>query len=173
MCRMKLLSLLHTRRTFTMRLLVTGGCGFIGSNFIRHILQHYAQCLVSNVDILTYAGNPANLAGVAEQHGERYEFYQADIANRAQIDALMQKHGFYAVVNFAAESHVDRSIDSPENFIHTNVMGTSVLLNNARKHGVQRFVQISTDEVYGSLGKTGKFTEQSALDPSSPYSSSS
>src|SRR3954463_16667644 len=155
-----------------MRLLVTGGCGFIGSNFIRHVLQHYPATLVSNVDVLTYAGNPANLAGVAEQYGERYEFYQADIANRAQMDALMQKHGFFAVINFAAESHVDRSIDSPENFIHTNVLGTSVMLDCARKHGVRRFLQVSTDEVYGSLGETGKFTEQSPIDPSSPYSAS-
>src|SRR3954471_20794052 len=152
-----------------MRLLVTGGCGFIGSNFIRYVLQHYSTTLVSNVDILTYAGNPANLSGVAEQYRDRYEFYQADIGNRGQIEALMRKHQFFAVVNFAAESHVDRSIDSPENFIHTNVVGTSVLLDCARKHGVRRFVQISTDEVYGSLGATGKFTEASPIEPSSPY----
>src|ERR1700720_4631361 len=88
------------------------------------------------------------------------------------MDAPMTEPQFFSVINFAAESHVDRSINSPENFIHTNVIGTSVLLNCARKHGVQRFVQISTDEVYGSLGATGKFTEQSPLDPSSPYSSS-
>lgn len=155
-----------------MRLLVTGGCGFIGSNFVRLVLEHYAQAFVSNVDVLTYAGNPRNLDGVAEQYGDRYEFYQADIANRAQIDALMRQHQFFAVVNFAAESHVDRSIDSPENFIHTNVMGTSVLLDCARKHGVRRFIQVSTDEVYGSLGETGRFTETSPLQPSSPYSAS-
>jgi dTDP-glucose 4,6-dehydratase len=155
-----------------MRLLVTGGCGFIGSNFIRHLLEHYAQALVTNVDALTYAGNPANLAGVPEQYGERYEFHQADIANRGQIDALMRKHQFFAVINFAAESHVDRSIDSPENFIHTNVVGTCVLLDCARKNGVRRFIQISTDEVYGSLGDTGLFTEKSPIEPSSPYSSS-
>jgi dTDP-glucose 4,6-dehydratase len=154
------------------RILVTGGCGFIGSNFIRYILQHYKPASVTNVDALTYAGNLANLDGVVEEHGERYEFFKADIANTDAMDALMLDHQFFAVVNFAAESHVDRSINSPENFIHTNVIGTSVLLNSARKHGVQRFVQISTDEVYGSLGKTGKFTEQSPLDPSSPYSSS-
>jgi len=88
------------------------------------------------------------------------------------MDALMTEHQFYAVINFAAESHVDRSINSPQNFIHTNVVGTSVLLDCARRHGVQRFIQISTDEVYGSLGKTGKFTKQSPLNPSSPYSSS-
>ena len=155
-----------------MRLLVTGGCGFIGSNFIRHVLEHYAPAFVSNVDALTYAGNPANLAGVAETYGERYEFYQADIGHRDQIDALMAKHQFFAVVNFAAESHVDRSIDTPENFIHTNIVGTSVLLDCARKHGVRRFVQISTDEVYGSLGAAGRFTETSPLQPSSPYSAS-
>jgi dTDP-glucose 4,6-dehydratase len=155
-----------------MRLLVTGGCGFIGSNFIRYILQHYKPASVTNVDALTYAGNPANLDGVVEEHGERYEFFKADIANFDQMDALMTEHQFYAVINFAAESHVDRSINSPQNFIHTNVIGTSVLLDCARRHGVQRFVQISTDEVYGSLGQSGKFTEQSSLDPSSPYSAS-
>ena len=155
-----------------MRILVTGGCGFIGSNFIRYILQHYKPASVTNVDALTYAGNPANLDGVVEDHGERYEFFKADIANLDQMDALMTEHQFYAVINFAAESHVDRSINSPQNFIHTNVVGTSVLLDYARRHGVQRFVQISTDEVYGSLGGSGKFTEQSPLDPSSPYSAS-
>src|SRR5437899_4816547 len=155
-----------------MRILVTGGCGFIGSNFIRYILQHYKPASVTNVDVLTYAGNLANLEGVVEEHGERYEFFKADIANADQMDALMTEHQFYAVINFAAESHVDRSINSPLNFIHTNVVGTSVFLDCARRHGVQRFVQISTDEVYGSLGATGKFTEQSPLDPSSPYSAS-
>jgi dTDP-glucose 4,6-dehydratase len=127
---------------------------------------------VTNVDVLTYAGNLANLNGVVEEHGERYEFFKADIANADAMDALMTEHQFFAVTNFAAESHVDRSINSPENFIHTNLIGTSVLLNSARRHGVQRFVQISTDEVYGSLGEKGKFTEESPLDPSSPYSAS-
>ncbi len=155
-----------------MRILVTGGCGFIGSNFIRYILQHYKPASVTNVDALTYAGNLANLDGVVEEHGERYEFFKADIANADQMDALTTDHQFYAVINFAAESHVDRSINSPLNFIHTNVVGTSVLLDCARRHGVQRFIQISTDEVYGSLGETGKFTEESPLNPSSPYSSS-
>ena len=135
-------------------------------------MQHYKPASVTNVDALTYAGNIANLDGVVEEHGERYEFFKADIANADAMDALMLEHQFFAVVNFAAESHVDRSINSPENFIHTNVIGTSVLLNSVRKHGVQRFVQISTDEVYGSLGKTGKFKENSPLDPSSPYSAS-
>jgi len=151
---------------------VTGGCGFIGSNFVRYVLHHYNPASVSNVDVLTYAGNLANLDGVAEQYSERYEFFKADIANADQMDALMSEHTFFAVINFAAETHVDRSIDSPQNFIHTNVVGTSVLLDCARRHGVKRFVQISTDEVYGSLGETGRFTEQSPLDPSSPYSAS-
>jgi dTDP-glucose 4,6-dehydratase len=155
-----------------MRILVTGGCGFIGSNFIRYILQHYKPAYVTNVDVLTYAGNIANLDGVVEEHGERYEFFKADIADADAMDALMTEHGFYSVINFAAESHVDRSINDPLNFIHTNVIGTSLLLECARRHGVQRFIQISTDEVYGSLGTEGKFTEQSPLDPSSPYSAS-
>ena len=155
-----------------MRILVTGGCGFIGSNFIRYILQHYKPASVTNVDVLTYAGNLSTLDGVAQQNGDRYEFFKADIANVDLMDELMTEHSFYAVINFAAESHVDRSINSPQNFIHTNVVGTSVLLDAARRHGVQRFIQISTDEVYGSLGETGKFTEQSPLDPSSPYSAS-
>src|SRR5256886_13715617 len=146
-----------------MRILVTGGCGFIGSHLIRYILQHYKPATVTNVDVLTYAGNLANLDGVVEEHGERYEFFKADIANADQMDALMTEHQFYAVVNFAAESHVDRSINSPQNFIHTNVIGTSMLLDVARRHGVRRFVQISTDEVYGSLGPAGKFTEQSQI----------
>ncbi len=155
-----------------MRLLVTGGLGFIGSNFIRHVLGHYSTAMVSNVDVLTYAGNPANLAGVPEQFGERYEFAKLDIGDRAGVEALMAKHQFFAVLNFAAESHVDRSIDTPEHFIHTNVVGTSVLLDCARKHGIRRFVQISTDEVYGSLGAEGRFTEESPIEPSSPYSAS-
>lgn len=155
-----------------MRLLVTGGCGFIGSNFIRYILEHYTPEFISNVDALTYAGNIENMAGLSEKYGERYEFYKADIANTEQIEALMEKHSFFAVVNFAAESHVDRSINSPQNFIHTNVVGTSVLLNCARKYGIKRFLQVSTDEVYGSLGPEGRFTETSPIEPSSPYSAS-
>ena len=111
-----------------MRILVTGGCGFIGSNFIRYILQHYKPAYMTNVDALTYAGNLANLDGVVEEHGERYEFFQADIANADQMDTLLHEEQFYAIINFAAESHVDRSINSPQNFIHTNVVGTSVLL---------------------------------------------
>jgi dTDP-glucose 4,6-dehydratase len=155
-----------------MRLLVTGGCGFIGSNFVRFVLEHYQPEFLTNVDALTYAGNLDNLAGVPEQYGERYEFFQADIADREAMEALMAKHKFFALVNFAAESHVDRSITSPGNFVHTNIAGTEVLLETARRHGVKRFVQVSTDEVYGSLGPEGRFTEASPIDPSSPYSAS-
>ena len=155
-----------------MRLLITGGCGFIGSNFIHFLLEHYGPAFVTNVDALTYAGSLTNVAGLAEKVGERYEFFHADIASAQQMEALMQKHQFYAVVNFAAESHVDRSINSPQNFIHSNVAGTSVILDLARRHGIKRFMQISTDEVYGSLGPEGRFTETTPLDPSSPYSAS-
>ncbi len=155
-----------------MRLLITGGCGFIGSNFVRFVLEHYQPEFVTNVDALTYAGNPDNLAGVAEQCGDRYEFFQADIADRDAMEKIMAKHKFFAVINFAAESHVDRSITSPGNFVHTNVVGTEVMVETARRHGVKRFVQVSTDEVYGSLGAEGRFTEKSPIDPSSPYSAS-
>lgn len=156
-----------------MRLLVTGGCGFIGSNFIRFVLQHYGPAFITNVDALTYAGNPANLAGIAEEFGERYEFVKGDIADTAAIEEVFKRHQYFAVVNFAAESHVDRSIDSPENFIHTNVVGTSVMLNAARRHHVRRFLQVGTDEVYGSLRDDDpRFTESTPLAPSSPYSAS-
>ena len=154
-----------------MRILVTGGCGFIGSNFVRLALRD-SQEQITNIDALTYAGNPANLSGVRERFGDRYEFFQADIADREAMEAILSKAQFDAIVNFAAESHVDRSISEPGNFIHTNVAGTEVLLEAARKHQVKRFVQVSTDEVYGSLGPTGRFTEESPLDPSSPYSAS-
>ncbi len=155
-----------------MRLLVTGGAGFIGSNFVRFVLEHYQPEFVTNVDALTYAGNPENLHGIDTTYEGRYEFHRADIADREAMDAIFAQHKYYAVINFAAESHVDRSIASPENFIHTNVAGTQVLLDAARRHGVKRFVQISTDEVYGSLGEEGRFTETSPLAPSSPYSAS-
>ncbi len=154
-----------------MRILVTGGCGFIGSNFVRLALRD-SQEQITNIDALTYAGNPANLSGVRERFGDRYEFFQADIADREAMEAILSKAQFDSIVNFAAESHVDRSISEPGNFIHTNVGGTEVLLEAARKHQVKRFVQVSTDEVYGSLGPTGRFTEESPLDPSSPYSAS-
>ena len=155
-----------------MRILVTGGCGFIGGNFLRFLLGHYGGALATNVDALTYAGHLSSVEDLAQAHGDRYEFYRADIADDARMDALFSERRFYAVVNFAAESHVDRSIHSPRNFIHTNVVGTAVLLDCARRHGVRRFVQISTDEVYGSLGAEGRFSETSPIQPSSPYSAS-
>ena len=155
-----------------MRILVTGGCGFIGSNFVRLLLSARPDWTIHNVDALTYAGNPANLADVAPQAGVRYVFHQADIADAPAIERIFEEGKFDAVVNFAAESHVDRSITGPLAFIQTNVVGTGVLLDAARRHKVTRLLQIGTDEVYGSLGPTGRFTEQSPLQPSSPYSAS-
>ena len=155
-----------------MRLLVTGGCGFIGSNFIRYVLEHYQPEMITNVDALTYAGSLESTSDLLPEFGDRYEFIRADIADFAAVDKALSNHSYFAVVNFAAESHVDRSIASPENFIHTNIVGASNLLNAARRHGVKRFVQVSTDEVYGSLGETGRFSELSPINPSSPYSAS-
>ena len=155
-----------------MKLLVTGGAGFIGSAFVRLLLgaEGDESTGIVNLDKLTYAGNLANLESVAAN--PRYRFVHGDICDGALVNALLAQEKPDAIVHFAAESHVDRSINSPLNFIHTNVIGASVLLDCARRHGVQRFIQISTDEVYGSLGVTGKFTEQSPLEPSSPYSAS-
>jgi dTDP-glucose 4,6-dehydratase len=156
-----------------MHILVTGGCGFIGSNFVRLILAERPDWRVTNVDKLTYAGNPANLADVASN--PRYRFVKADICDKAAMAALFPRDGADkpgAVVHFAAESHVDRSITGPEIFVHTNVMGTQILLENARQSGVSRFLHVSTDEVYGSLGATGLFTETTPYAPNSPYSAS-
>jgi dTDP-glucose 4,6-dehydratase len=155
-----------------MRLLVTGGCGFIGSNFVRLLLSSRPGWTIHNVDALTYAGNPANLANFVEPFGSRYVFHHADIADAPAMERIFAEGAFDAIVNFAAESHVDRSISGPLAFIQTNVVGTGVLLDTARRNKVGRFLQISTDEVYGSLGPTGRFTEQSPLQPSSPYSAS-
>lgn len=151
-----------------MHLLVTGGAGFIGSNFIRLILRQRRQWRVTNFDALTYAGNLENLADVAE--GPNYCFLRGRIQDAATVaDALK---GVDAVVHFAAESHVDRSIVGAMPFIETNVLGTQVLLEAARNSGVRRFIHVSTDEVYGSLGSQGFFTESSSLAPNSPYSAS-
>jgi dTDP-glucose 4,6-dehydratase len=155
-----------------MRLLVTGGSGFIGSNFIRYVLDHYQPEMITNVDALTCASSIESSAAFSSQFGDRYEFFRADIADAERMDEVLSNHSYFAVVNFAAESHVDRSIASPENFIHTNVVGTTNLLDAARRHGVKRFLQVSTVEVYGSLPSSGRFTEQSALNPSSPNSAS-
>jgi dTDP-glucose 4,6-dehydratase len=155
-----------------MRLFVTGGCGFIGSNFIRYVLEHYQPESITNVDLLTYAGSLLTTADFPQRFGERYEFIRADIADRQTIRQIMSRHSYYAVINFAAESHVDRSIVSPADFIHSNVVGTTVLLEAARDHGVKRLVQVSIDEVYGSNESTVPSTEMAALNPSSPYSAS-
>lgn len=152
-----------------MKLLVTGGAGFIGSNFILYMIQQHPNYQIINMDALTYAGNLENLKSV--QHHPNYSFVQADIADKPAVDAIFQ-HGIDVVVNFAAESHVDRSILEPEIFVNTNVMGTQVLLDAAKKYGVTKFVQVSTDEVYGSLGDTGLFSETTPLAPNSPYSAS-
>lgn len=149
-------------------ILVTGGYGFIGSNFVRYMLRNYDYKVI-NVDKLTYAGNLENLSDVSDH--PKYEFVRGDVADKALIEGLASK-GIDAVINFAAESHVDRSIEDPRVFIETNVLGTQVLLEAARKYGILRFIQISTDEVYGSLGPAGSFTETSPLTPNSPYSAS-
>ena len=151
------------------RVLVTGGAGFIGSNFVKHALREHADWDITNLDNLTYAGNLENLADIEKD--KRYRFVKGDIADGKLVASLFSQ-GFDIVVNFAAESHVDRSIMDPSPFIKTNVEGTNVLLDASRRHGVKRFLQISTDEVYGSLGLKGKSSEQSLLAPNSPYSAS-
>jgi dTDP-glucose 4,6-dehydratase len=152
------------------RLLVTGGCGFIGSNFIRLLLADDPDVTVVNFDKLTYAGNPENLATVSDS--DRYEFRQGDISDGTRVDEVLKEFSIDWIVNFAAESHVDRSILDSAPFIHTNIGGTQVLIDSARAMGVGRFVQVSTDEVYGSLGETGEFTEDTPLAPNSPYAAS-
>ncbi|HJZ91150.1 MAG TPA: dTDP-glucose 4,6-dehydratase [Gemmataceae bacterium] len=150
-------------------LFVTGGCGFIGSNFVRHLLRSDPAVRIVNFDALTYAGNLANLADVADD--PRYRFVRGDITDRNAVSEALGD-GVDAIINFAAESHVDRSILDSGPFVRTNVLGTQVLLDAARAKKVKRFVQVSTDEVYGSLGPTGFFTETTPLAPSSPYSAS-
>jgi dTDP-glucose 4,6-dehydratase len=151
------------------RLVVTGGCGFIGSNFIRDQLSRYPEQSLVNIDKLTYAGNLENLADV--ERNPRYRFERGDICDAEFVNSVIGS-GVDAVVNFAAESHVDRSIQDSGPFIRTNVIGTQVLLDACRKAKVNRYVQVSTDEVYGSLGPTGLFTEETPLAPNSPYSAS-
>jgi dTDP-glucose 4,6-dehydratase len=156
-----------------MRLLVTGGCGFIGSNFIRDMLSRHDGLTIVNLDALTYAGNRQSLADVEAAHGgKRYFFARGDIANAELALYLFEEHKIEAVVNFAAETHVDRSISDASPFIRTNVAGTQSLLDAARLYGLKRFVHVSTDEVYGTLGPDGKFSEETPLAPNSPYSAS-
>ncbi len=164
--------------------LVTGGAGFIGSNFIRYMLNKYNDYRIINLDLLTYAGNLENLKGISE--GENYRFIKGSINNKELIEVIYMEEKIDFVVNFAAESHVDRSIENPEIFIKTNVLGTQVLLDVSKnnwtigkdeegypiyKEGV-KYLQVSTDEVYGTLGKTGMFEETTPLAPNSPYSAS-
>jgi len=153
-----------------MKLLVTGGCGFIGSNFIMHMLESHPDMSIINLDLLTYAGNLENLQD-AKPYGERHKFVRGDITDRDLVRSLISQKPD-AVINFAAESHVDRSIMDSSAFITTNVLGTQVLLDVSREFGVKRYVQISTDEAYGSLGPDGAFTEEHPIAPNSPYAAS-
>lgn len=150
------------------KIMVTGGCGFIGCNFVRYVLGRYPGAEVVNLDALTYAGSPANLRDV--ESDPRYTFVKGDVADPDAVKSAME--GADAVVHFAAESHVDRSIEGPAVFVKTNVVGTQVMLDAALELRPKVFVQISTDEVYGSLGPEGRFTEDSPLSPNSPYSAS-
>jgi dTDP-glucose 4,6-dehydratase len=161
--------------------LVTGGCGFIGSNFVRYILKAREKAKVINIDLLTYAGNLANLADVEKEFADRYHFVKGDIADKALLEHVFGQFNIDWIVHFAAESHVDRSILGPEAFVRTNIYGTFRLLETSRQFwslndrkamAKKRFLHVSTDEVYGSLGKIGYFTEGSPYAPSSPYSAS-
>jgi len=152
------------------RILVTGGAGFIGSNFVRMVLCEHPDCLVVNLDKLTYAGNLGNLAEFRER--ENHKFIKGDICDGALVGKIIDEYDIEAIVNFAAETHVDRSITGPKVFVETNITGTLTLLESARDKKLERFVQISTDEVYGALGPEGEFTERTPLSPNSPYSAS-
>ncbi len=152
-----------------MKIVVTGGAGFIGSNFVRVVLESRPDWSVVNIDKLTYAGNLENLKGL-EEH-PRYRFVKGDITDRNDVESVIDPDTD-AVLNFAAESHVDRSIHDATDFIRTNIEGTQKLLDVSRQRGIERFLQVSTDEVYGSLGPEGKFTEDTPLAPNSPYSAS-
>ena len=156
-------------------ILITGGCGFIGSNFVQYLLEKYSDIYVINLDKLTYAGREINLPPVLKR---RHKLIIGDICDNKLVGSLFKKYEFNSVIHFAAESHVDRSIDSPDAFINTNILGTLNLLEHSRKYFFKskninfRFLHISTDEVFGSLGKYGKFVETTPYDPSSPYSAS-
>jgi len=166
------------------KLLVTGGAGFIGSNFIKYMLGKYEDYKIVNLDLLTYAGNIENLKDV--DNNQNYKFIKGDIVDRELVNRLFEEEKFDYVINFAAESHVDRSIEDPEVFVKTNVLGTQVLLDIVKKYwqigkdkvgypiykDAVKYLQVSTDEVYGTLGKTGMFTECTPVAPNSPYAAS-
>jgi len=152
------------------KLLVTGGAGFIGSNFVRMMFSEHPDCFIVNLDKLTYAGNLENLTGFESY--PNHKFIKGDICDGTLVEKIIDEYKTDAIINFAAESHVDRSITGPKIFIQTNVTGTLTLLEAARDRKLERFIQISTDEVYGALGPKGKFTEQTPLNPNSPYSAS-
>jgi dTDP-glucose 4,6-dehydratase len=152
------------------KILVTGGAGFIGSNFVRMVLSEHPDCFIANLDKLTYAGNLENLEGFLNH--PNHKFIKGNICDGQLVEKIIDEYEIDTIINFAAESHVDRSITAPKIFIETNVTGTLTLLEAARDKKLQRFIQISTDEVYGSLGPKGKFTEQTPLSPNSPYSAS-
>ncbi|MGG1637094.1 dTDP-glucose 4,6-dehydratase [Paenibacillus sp. NRS-1760] len=152
-----------------MKLLITGGAGFIGSNFVLYMLNNYPSYEIINVDALTYAGNLENLRSV--ENLPNYKFVKANITERTELEPLFAS-GIDAVINFAAESHVDRSILQPDVFVRTNILGTQTLLDLTKQYNVNKFVQVSTDEVYGTLGETGLFTEETPLAANSPYSAS-
>jgi len=166
----------ETIKTSTQTILVTGGAGFIGTNFIRHTLSKHPNWRIVNLDAVTYAGNPANLADLTEKIPERYNFVHGDISDGQLVEQLFVEEQFDGVIHFAAESHVDRSIHGPIAFAETNVLGTCRLLSACSKAWEQqrrpdfRFLHVSTDEVYGSLGSSGFFLETTPYDPSSPYS---
>ncbi len=151
-------------------ILVTGGCGFIGCNFVRMMINKHPEVEIVNFDALTYAGNLDNLTDVMDS--SQYHFVRGDIQDAALVSKVIADYEISGIINFAAESHVDRSITGPKVFIDTNVSGTLNLLQQANEHGIKRYLQVSTDEVYGSLGATGAFTEESPLCPNSPYSAS-
>jgi len=153
-----------------MKILVTGGAGFIGSNFVLWMRGERPDVTLVNVDLLTYAGNLENLASLEGDAG--HVFVRADVADRQAMERVFEEHEFDGVIHFAAESHVDRSILDASPFVRNNILGTQVLLDLARAHEVPRYLQVSTDEVYGALGKTGMFTEATPLAPNSPYAAS-
>lgn len=155
-----------------MRLLVTGGCGFIGANFLYAMRQRHPDWTLVNLDKLTYAGNLGSLRALEAEAGPAYIFVHGDICDRELVSSLLTAQNIDAVVNFAAESHVDRSIDDPSPFVTTNVLGAQNVLDCARRAKIKRVVHVSTDEVYGSLGPTGQFHEDTPLAPNSPYSAS-